>query len=90
MFITDYSVNEMILRFLNRDATTRSMVDLSEAQVNAQNDVSSEKASNSHVVGKFVNKDLLHDEISGASRSPSRAASRLSRHGSEKRTKIGL
>ena len=85
----------MILKFLNRDATTRSMVDLSQASAavlvkDYSGGDNPEKDTDSHVINHFINKDLLHNEISGASRPPSRAASRLSRHSSEKRTKIGL
>lgn len=80
----------MILRFLNRDASTRSMVDLSQAPSSSSvpGDIPAERSG--HAVGRFVNRDLLHDELSGASRTGSRAASRLSRHGSEKRTKVML
>lgn len=78
----------MVLRFLNRDATTRSMVDLSQAPSNHQTQLGEE--CNSHAIGKFVNKDLLLDTISGSPRPGSRSASRLSRRGSEKRTKIVL
>ena len=80
----------MILRFLNRDATTRSMVDLSAEPVNIQSNIHLNGTASCHMFGSFINKDLLHDDIAGVSKSISRPASRLSRHGSEKRTKIGL
>jgi len=83
-------VNEIILRFLNRDTTTRSMVDLSLSPVNTDSNSHLKTSSSCHVISKYVNKDLLIEEVPGASRSTSRPQSRLSRRGSEKRTKIVL
>ena len=84
----------MILRFLNRDSTTRSLVDLSQSPSAINHEASTEEEADrysNHIVHQFVNKDLLNDEISGTGRPTSRSASRMSRHGgSEKRTKIGL
>eukprot|EP00794_Sanderia_malayensis_P009536 gene9536-10523_t len=84
-------VNQMILRFLNRDSTTKSSVQLLGATQSSNQSGSSDQQSlenqSNHVINAFVHKELLHGELS---RPPSRAPSRMSRKGSEKRTKFVL